>query len=133
MPLASGTSSYPLLNVFWTIFEVFLFVVWFWLVITVFVDIFRSSDLSGLAKAMWVLFVFFIPLFGVLAYLIVRGAKMQERQTRRQEQAFLNHSFDGSAASPSSTTDQLAKLAALRDSGVVSAEEFQREKAKILS
>ncbi|MEP7023478.1 MAG: SHOCT domain-containing protein [Actinomycetota bacterium] len=132
MTLASGTSSYPLLNVFWTIFEVFLFVVWFWLVITIFADIFRSSDLPGFAKAMWVLFVLFIPLVGVLTYLIVRGAKMHERQTHRQEQDFLNHSF-GSGASPSSTADQLAQLAAFRDSGVISAAEFEREKAKILS
>ena len=75
MPLASG--SYPLLNVFWTIFIVFLWVIWIWILIWIFIDIFRSQDLSGLAKALWFLFVLFIPLIGVLAYLIARGGKMQ--------------------------------------------------------
>jgi len=56
--------NYPLLNVFWTIFEVFLWVVWFWILITVFIDIFRSSDLSGWGKALWFLFVLLIPLVG---------------------------------------------------------------------
>ena len=74
--------SYPLLAVFWTIFEVFLFVIWFWILIMVFIDIFRSSDLSGLAKALWFLFVLFIPLIGVLVYLIARGGSMHERAGR---------------------------------------------------
>ena len=65
MSVASSSSySYPLLAVFWTIFEVFLFVIWFWILIWVFIDIFRSPDLSGLAKALWFLFVLFIPLVG---------------------------------------------------------------------
>ena len=72
-PLAASSSSYPLLNIFWTILEVFLWVIWFWILIMVFIDIFRSPDLSGWAKALWFLFVLFIPLIGVLAYLIVRG------------------------------------------------------------
>ena len=75
MPLAS--SSYPLLGVFWTIFIVFLWVIWIWVLIWIFIDIFRSQDLSGWAKTLWFLFVLFIPLIGVLAYLIARGGKMQ--------------------------------------------------------
>jgi Phospholipase_D-nuclease N-terminal len=67
------------LNIFWTIFEVFLWVIWFWILITVLIDIFRSADLSGGAKALWFLFVLFIPLIGVLVYLIVRGGSMHER------------------------------------------------------
>jgi Phospholipase_D-nuclease N-terminal len=83
MTLTSASSySYPLLAVFWTIFEVFLFVIWFWILIMVFLDIFRSSDLSGLAKALWFLFVLLIPLIGVLAYLIARGGNMHERAGR---------------------------------------------------
>ena len=77
MPLAA--SSYPLLNVFWTIFEIFLWVIWIWILIWIFIDIFRSRDLSGWAKALWFLFVLFIPLIGVLVYLIVRGGSMHER------------------------------------------------------
>ncbi len=79
MLLAAGSSSYPLLNIFWTIVEVFLWVIWFWILITVFIDIFRSPDLSGWGKALWLLFVLFIPLIGVLVYLIVRGGTMHER------------------------------------------------------
>ena len=83
-----ASSSYPLLNVFWTIFEFFLWVIWIWILITVFIDIFRSHDLSGVAKALWFLFVLFIPLIGVLVYLIVRGSSMHERavsQARHQD------------------------------------------------
>ena len=79
MSLAAASSSYPLLNIFWTILEIFLVVVWFWILITVFIDIFRSPDLSGGAKALWFLFVLFIPLIGVLVYLIARGGTMNER------------------------------------------------------
>ena len=79
MQLASSSYSYPLLSIFWTIIEIFLLVVWFWILITVFIDIFRSPDLSGGAKALWFLFVLFIPLIGVLVYLIARGDSMNER------------------------------------------------------
>ena len=71
--------NYPLLNIFWTILEVFLWVIWFWILITVFIDIFRSPDLSGWGKALWFLFVLLIPLIGVVVYLIVRGGTMNER------------------------------------------------------
>ena len=72
-------SSYPLLNLFWTMFIFFLWVIWIWILITVFIDIFRSHDLSGWAKALWFVFVLFIPLIGVLVYLIARGGTMGER------------------------------------------------------
>jgi ABC-type multidrug transport system fused ATPase/permease subunit len=134
MLLASGSYSYPLLGVFWTIFEVFLWVMWFWILITVFIDIFRSHDLSGGAKALWFVFVLFIPLIGVLVYLIARGGKMHERaaqQARRQDEEF--RAYVQQAAGSQNTTEQLAKLADLRDRGVITAEEFDREKAKILT
>jgi hypothetical protein len=79
-------SSYPLLNLFWTMFIFFLWVIWIWILITVFIDIFRSHDLSGWAKALWFLFVLFIPLIGVLVYLIVRGGSMGERSAARAQQ-----------------------------------------------
>src|ERR1700757_5436771 len=83
MTLASSSYSYPLLGAFWTIFEIFLWVIWFWILITVFIDIFRSHDLSGWGKALWFLFVLIIPLIGVLVYLIVRGGSMHERMVRQ--------------------------------------------------
>ncbi len=79
MSLADASSSYPVLNIFWTICEIFLWVIWFWILITVFIDIFRSPDLSGGAKALWFLFVLLIPLIGVVVYLIVRGTSMHDR------------------------------------------------------
>jgi len=135
MLLAASSNSYPLLGVFWTILEVFLFVIWFWILITVFIDIFRSQDLSGGAKALWFLFVLFIPLIGVLVYLIARGSSMQERATRQaqqQDQAFRSY-VQEAAGEGSSTADQLAKLADLRDRGVITAQEFDQQKAKILA
>ncbi len=134
MPLASSSYSYPLLAVFWTIFEVFLWVIWIWVLITVFIDIFRSHDLSGGGKALWFVFVLFIPLIGVLAYLVIRGGKMHERsmqQAQRQDEAF--RSYAQQAGGAQNSADQLVKLADLRDRGVISADEFEREKAKILA
>jgi membrane protein implicated in regulation of membrane protease activity len=134
MLLANSSYSYPLLGAFWTIFEIFLWVLWIWILIYVFIDIFRSHDLSGWGKALWFLFVLFIPLIGVLVYLIARGGKMQERarqDARQQDQEFRAYVQD--AAGSGSSADQLAKLADLRDRGVISAEEFEREKAKVLA
>ena len=136
MPLAISSSSYPLLNVFWTMFEFFLWIIWIWILITVFIDIFRSHDLSGGAKALWFLFVLFIPLIGVLVYLIARGGEMHERaarQAQRQDDAFRSYAQQAASDSPTSSADQLTKLADLRDRQVISAEEFEREKEKILA
>ena len=133
MPLASSY-SYPLLGAFWTILEIFLWVLWIWVLIYVFIDIFRSHDLSGWAKALWFIFVLFIPLIGVLVYLIVRGGSMQERarqQAQQQDQQFRAYVQD--AAGSGNTADQLTKLAELRDKGVITPEEFEREKAKVLT
>jgi ABC-type multidrug transport system fused ATPase/permease subunit len=134
MLLAASSYSYPLLGAFWTILMIFLWVIWFWILITVFIDIFRSRDLSGWAKTLWFVFVLFFPLIGVLVYLIVRGGSMHERavqQAQVQEKQFRGYVQE--AAGSQSTADQLAKLADLRDRGVITAEEFDREKAKILA
>jgi hypothetical protein len=133
MPLASSSYNYPLLSVFWTILEFAIWVLWIWLLIWIFIDIFRSHDLSGWGKALWFLFVLIIPLVGVLVYLIVRGGSMHERalqQAQHDDAAFRSYVQQ---AAGSSSADQLAKLADLRDRGVISAEEFEREKAKILA
>ncbi len=136
MLLASSSYSYPLLGAFWTIFLIFLWVIWFWVLITVFIDIFRSHDLSGGGKALWFLFVLFIPLIGVVVYLIARGGSMQERaaqQAQQQDAEFRSYVQEAAVDSPASTADQLAKLADLRDRGAISAEDFEREKAKVLA
>ena len=134
MLLASSSYSYPILGAFWTIFMIFLWVIWFWVLITIFIDLFRSHDLSGWAKALWFIFILILPLIGVLVYLIARGSKMHERQVRDakvQEREFRQYVQE--AAGSQSPADQLAKLADLRDRGVITAEEFDREKAKILA
>ncbi len=133
MPLASSY-SYPLLGAFWTVFEIFLWIIWIWILIYVFIDIFRSHDLSGWAKALWFIFVLFIPLIGVLVYLIARGGEMQQRaqqQAQQQDQEARRYIQD--VAGAPNSADQLAKLADLRDRGVITADEFEREKAKVLA
>jgi len=140
--LLAASTNYPVLDLFWTIIEFFLWVIWIWILIMIFIDIFRSHDLSGWAKALWFLFVLLIPLIGVLVYLIVRGGSMHERQVRQaQSDADAFYASYGRHAAPGatddggdgSTADQLAKLADLRDRGVLSQEEFEREKAKVLA
>ncbi|HUB22838.1 MAG TPA: SHOCT domain-containing protein [Streptosporangiaceae bacterium] len=133
MPLASSY-SYPVLGAFWTVLEIFLWILWIWVVIYVFIDIFRSRDLSGWAKALWFLFVLFIPLIGVLVYLIARGGEMHERavQDAQQQDREVRRYIQQAANEPNSA-DQLAKLADLRDRGVITPEEFEREKAKVLA
>jgi Short C-terminal domain/Phospholipase_D-nuclease N-terminal len=136
MPIAVASSSYPLLNAFWTMFEFFVWVIWIWVLIMVFLDIFRSRDLSGWAKALWFVFVLVIPLFGVLAYLIARGGSMHERSarwTQAQDEDYRADTQAGSPQAPASAAGQLATLADLRDRGVISAGEFEREKAKVLA
>jgi Short C-terminal domain/Phospholipase_D-nuclease N-terminal len=136
MPLAAA-SSYPLLNLFWTMLEFFVWVLWISSLIVVFIDIVRSHDLSGWAKALWFLFVLFIPLIGVLVYLIARGGSMGDRaaqRDQRQDEAYRSSFIQQATPNgPATTADQLAKLADLRDRGVISAQEFEREKAKVLA
>ncbi|HEX3966133.1 MAG TPA: SHOCT domain-containing protein [Trebonia sp.] len=134
MPLADST-GYPVLDVFWTMFEIFAFVIWFWLLFVVLTDVFRSNDLSGWSKAAWTIFVIFLPLIGILTYLVVRGRSMHERsaqQARQQDEAFRSY-VQETAGSPASSADQLAKLADLRQRGVITPDEFEQAKTKVLA
>jgi hypothetical protein len=128
--------SYPLLGVFWTMLWFFLFIVWIWLLIIVFADIFRSHDLGGFAKALWVIFVIILPFLGVFIYLIARGGKMQEhadQQAKDQDQAMRSYIQDVNASSGGGTADQLAKLNDLKNQGVLTDAEFEAQKAKLLT
>ena len=128
-------SSYPLLDIFWTMLEIFIFFIWIYLLFIVFIDIFRSHDMGGLAKALWVIFIIILPLLGILIYLIARGGSMHERQVAQlqaQQQAFDQYVKE-TAATPESTADQLAKLADLKAQGHISDAEFDQAKAKILA
>jgi ABC-type multidrug transport system fused ATPase/permease subunit len=121
-------SSYPVLDAFLTMLYFFLFIIWIWLLIMVFMDIFRSHDMGGLAKALWVIFIIILPFLGVFVYLIARGGKMQERaaqQAAEQQKAFDQY--------VKQAADQLSKLADLKSQGVLSDAEFDAQKAKILA
>src|SRR5215813_14545509 len=112
MSLAASSYSYPVLGAFWTILMVFLWLIWFWILITIFIDLFRSHDLSGWVKALWFIFILLLPLIGVLVYLIARGGKMHEHQVRdaqAQEREFRRYVQE--TAGSGNTADQLAKLA----------------------
>jgi ABC-type multidrug transport system fused ATPase/permease subunit len=109
-------------------------IVFFWLLIIVFTDIFRSHDLGGFAKAMWVIFVIVLPFLGILIYLVARGDSMHERQLTSARQADAEmRQYIQQAAAGSSTADQLEKLSALHDAGKLTDAEFASEKAKLIS
>jgi ABC-type multidrug transport system fused ATPase/permease subunit len=132
MPLLAA--DYPLLNVFLSFLYFFIFVLWIFLIFTIFLDIFRSRDLGGLGKALWVIFVIIFPFIGILAYLIIRGGKMHERAEQAaaaQDKAMRNYIQQAAGTSPS-TAEELEKLAALRDAGTITAAEFDAQKAKLL-
>jgi Short C-terminal domain/Phospholipase_D-nuclease N-terminal len=122
-------------QVFWSFLWFFLFFIWIWLLIVVFGDIFRSHDLSGWAKAIWCIFIIFLPYLGVFVYLIARGGKMHEHAVetaQAQDQAMRQYVRDV-AGSGGSTADELARLADLREKGVISDAEFEQLKAKAMS
>ena len=126
--------TYPLFDLFGTMLGIFLFFIWFWLLIVVFGDIFRSHDMGGGAKALWVIFVIVLPFLGILVYLIARGGKMHEhaeQDAKAQQQAF--DAYVKETAGSTGTADQLAKLADLKQQGVLTDAEFEAQKAKLLS
>ncbi len=127
--------TYPLADLFGTMLGFFLLIIWFWLLIVVFSDIFRSHDLGGGAKALWVIFVIILPFLGIFVYLIARGGKMQERaakQAAQQQEAFDAYVKE-TAGSGADSTEQLAKLADLKQQGVITDADFESQKAKILA
>jgi putative oligomerization/nucleic acid binding protein/phospholipase D-like protein len=126
-------SDYPFLDVFWTMLVFFGWVIWFWLLITVFADLFRRHDISGWGKAGWTLFVIVLPFLGVLVYLIAQGQHMAERKAadvKASQAAFDDYVRD--VAAKEGPSDQIAKAKQLLDSGAIDASEFERLKAKAL-
>ncbi len=122
-------------QVFWSMLWFFVFFIWIWLLIVVFGDIFRSPDLSGWGKALWSLFIIFVPYLGVFVYLIARGGKMQEHTIQRAQQqdaAMRQYVQSVTSSSGGGAADEIARLAQLRDQGVLNEAEFQQAKAKAL-
>ena len=121
-------------EVFWSFLWFFLWFIWIWLLITVFADIFRSHDLSGWAKALWILFVVVVPYVGVLVYFIARGHKMTEHaQEDMKAQDAAARQYIQSAVAQTSPADELAKLADLKSKGVITEDDYNQAKAKILA
>ena len=125
--------NYPLLDAFWTMLWFFLWILWFFLLFRIILDIFRSKDLGGWGKAGWLIFVCILPFLGVFVYLIARGSKMAQRDVEDAQAADqAARSYIRDVAQESSPADQLAKLADLRERGVITDAEFQQSKAKVL-
>jgi type VI protein secretion system component VasK len=120
-------------QVFWSMLWFFLFVIWIWLLIIVFSDIFRSHDLSGWAKALWVIFIILVPYLGVFVYLIARGHKMSEHAAEAaaaQDSAARQYIQQVASTSPA---EELEKLARLREQGVIDEAEYQSLKTRTLN
>jgi Short C-terminal domain/Phospholipase_D-nuclease N-terminal len=127
-------SSYPTGSVFVTLLEVFAFVIWFWLLITVFGDLFRRHDIGGGIKVLWFIFVIVIPYLGVFIYIIAEHKGMTERSIAQQQAA--QSQFDDyvkSVAAQSDPTEQIAKAKQLLDSGAITQAEFDEMKRKALA
>ncbi|HEX7059475.1 MAG TPA: SHOCT domain-containing protein [Solirubrobacterales bacterium] len=113
--------------------EIFFFVIWIWILITILSDLFRDHELSGWKKAAWVLFLVFIPFLTALIYLIARGEGMRDRTIKAQAEAKQHMDAYIREQAGSSPADELHKLNDLKEKGAISAEEFEKAKAKLLT
>jgi len=127
--------QYPLLDIFLTMFWLFIWILWIFLLIRILIDIFRSDDLGGWGKALWVIFIIILPFIGVLVYIIARGHSMQNRDVQSAQAAdqAMRAYVQSAAGTSASTAEELNKLAELRDRGVLSPQEFDAQKAKLLA
>ncbi|MFI0370129.1 SHOCT domain-containing protein [Actinomadura sp. 1N219] len=129
-------TDYPLVSVFWTMLWFFLWVLFLMLLFRIIADIFRDDRLSGWAKAGWTIFVIVLPFLGALVYLIARGRGMGERDlhaVRKQDAQFRAYVRETAAGPEPTHTDELVKLAELRNQGDISEVEYQQAKAKVLA
>ena len=129
MTLADIGQGDLIVSFFWF----FCLILWFWLLITVFGDLFSDKEESGGKKALWIIFVLLVPYLGVFVYLIVRGHGMGERAAARQQQAEAQFKEYVQQAGGAGTADEIAKLAELKNSGTITEAEFEAQKAKLLS
>lgn len=128
--------DHPLLNAFWMMLWFFLWVIWLMVLFRVIVDLFSDHELSGIAKALWLVFVIVLPYLGVLVYLIARGPQMTERarrQAERSEREFKDYVRQAAGTGGASPADELTRLAALKADGTITEEEFQQAKSRLLA
>jgi hypothetical protein len=129
-----ASNSYPFLEVFWTLLIFFAFIIWLWILFTVFTDIFRRHDTSGFVKVLWIIFIIIVPYFGSFIYLIVEHKGMTERAIAAQKQAQSQvDQYVKSVAGASDPTEQIAKGKQLLDSGTITQAEFDQIKQKALA
>jgi hypothetical protein len=127
-------TSYPFLEVFWTMLIFFAFVVWIWILFTVLADIFRRHDTSGFSKVLWIIFIIILPYLGVFIYLIAEHTGMTERAMKQQEAAQAQvDKYVQSVAVKGDPTEQIAKAKTLLDSGTITQTEFDAIKQKALA
>ena len=127
--------DYPILGIFWSMLIFFVWISWLFIFFHVVIDIFRSEDMGGWAKAAWLLLVVFLPLLGVLIYVLARGDSMRDRDVARAraQQSDMEAYVRQAAGTSGGTADELAKLSELQSSGVITESEFAAQKAKLLA
>jgi hypothetical protein len=128
-------ADYPFLDIFWTMLIFFCWIIWFWLLITVFADVFRRKDTSGFAKVLWIIFVIILPFLGVFIYLIANHDGMADRNIRaaQNQQAQMDEYIRATASSGGGATAEIERAKGLLDSGAISQEEYDALKAKALA
>ncbi len=127
-------ADYPFLDVLWTLFVIFIWVIWFWLLITVFADVFRRHDIGGGKKTLWLIFVIVVPFLGVFIYLISQSSAMAERNMKQMEaQQAQMDTYVKSVAGSGGAAAEIEKAKQLLDSGAISQAEYDAIKAKALS
>ena len=126
-------ASYPFMDVLWSMVIFFLFVIWIWILITVFADIFRRRDIGGGMKAVWIIFVILLPYLGVFIYLIAEGHHMAERNAAQMNTARAQQDDYIKSVAGSSPADQIAQAKSLLDSGAITQAEFDGLKTKALA
>jgi hypothetical protein len=127
-------TTHPFLNVIWTFFLIFIWVAWFWLLISIMIDVFRRNDIGGGAKALWIIFVIFLPLLGALVYIVSQGKGMADR--RNQEIVDQKTQFDAyvrEQAAQAGPAGEIEKAHALLSSGAITQAEFDQLKAKAMA
>jgi hypothetical protein len=125
-------ADFTLSDAFLTVLEIFFFVIWFWILIVILSDLFRDHELSGWSKAVWVLFLVFVPFVTALVYLIVRGQGMRDRAVKEQAETRKHLDQYVRETAGTSPVDELHKLADLKDRGAISDAEYEKMKAKLV-
>ena len=127
-------ADYPFLDVLWTMLIFFAWIIWFWLLITVFADLFRRHDIGGGMKTLWIIFVILLPFLGVFIYLISQGRSMAERNVKQMQTAQAQQAdYIKSVAGSGGAADEIEKAKSLLDSGAITQAEFDAIKAKALA